>query len=295
MLGFTHRNTTTKNADATVLTNEASGVTLTATSAGDAVSYVMQAPAFAGEDAAVVETTDEAVVRRAYLERHLRWLTVKITETIMADNLGEEYEAPKESLGLPAPVLSIFDDLSDDIRREIPMSEQATITLDAIDRAGYGSHVLFPGTVMIREPSGTTYHRNDATDIVVTARTTAAGLMYTVEAPAIEGEDDSFYFCTDNWEWAQSTYAERWLKTAAVTIGTGFHPDTRAPDYVTYDEDADALVPGLGLHNAALLQQYDAMMEFCFQHLENPYGIGLDAWKQAGLIEPEAPASQPTI
>ncbi|WP_315923187.1 hypothetical protein [Mesorhizobium sp. SP-1A] len=73
-------------------------------------------------------------------------------------------------------------------------------------------------------------------------------------------------------------YAEYWLRWVSVEIGTGFHPDTRAEDYV----------PGLP---STLNKEYDEMIGFCFENIDDPYKVGLDAWGKAGLIDsaPSAP------
>lgn len=67
-------------------------------------------------------------------------------------------------------------------------------------------------------------------------------------------------------------WAERWLRVVAVEIGLGFHPDTPAGDYE----------PAL---EGALAEEYDRMLDFVFERLEDPYAVGLDAWEMAGLIQ----------
>jgi len=73
-------------------------------------------------------------------------------------------------------------------------------------------------------------------------------------------------------------YAEYWLRWVSVEIGIGFHPDTRAEDYV----------PRLP---SKLNKEYDEMIGFCFEYIDDPYKVGLDAWEKAGFIdsEPSAP------
>lgn len=71
---------------------------------------------------------------------------------------------------------------------------------------------------------------------------------------------------------AQTAYAKLWMESVAVGVGLGFHPDT----------PADAYEPAL---EADLAAQYDEMIGFCHDHLEDPYAVGYEAWEKAGLIE----------
>lgn len=77
---------------------------------------------------------------------------------------------------------------------------------------------------------------------------------------------------------ARIAYAEAWLRNVAVSIGLGFHPDTRAGSY------SPPLEPGLA-------SEYDAMLDRVFTLLPDPYEVAYSAWREAGLLEDEpAPA-----
>jgi hypothetical protein len=68
-------------------------------------------------------------------------------------------------------------------------------------------------------------------------------------------------------------YADYWMRWVSVEVGIGFHPDTSAKNYT----------PSLP---AALNNEYDGMISFCFEHMEDPYEVGIDAWEKAGIIDP---------
>ena len=71
----------------------------------------------------------------------------------------------------------------------------------------------------------------------------------------------------------ERAYTEAWIRAVAVSIGIGFHPDTRADHYA----------PPLP---EPLLSEYDAVMDLVCDSGIDPYEVGMDAWRQAGMIEP---------
>lgn len=76
---------------------------------------------------------------------------------------------------------------------------------------------------------------------------------------------------------AQAAYAKGWMQAVAAGIGLGFHPDTPASAYE----------PPL---EAGLADHYDAMIGFCHDHLEDPYAVAMDAWREHGLLS-DGPAA----
>jgi len=70
---------------------------------------------------------------------------------------------------------------------------------------------------------------------------------------------------------ARTAYAEAWLRAVAVEIGLGFHVDTPAGQY------EPPLPEGLGA-------QYDDMISYAHDNLQNPYEVTMAAWLDAGLV-----------
>lgn len=100
---------------------------------------------------------------------------------------------------------------------------------------------------------------------------------FRLQGPAFAGEP-AVAIETDDWSSMLAIYGERWLRWVTVTIGLGFHPDTRADDYVPALPDA-------------LRSVYDPMIDFVFERVpDDPYAIGLDAWEKGGLLnDPPSP------
>lgn len=83
---------------------------------------------------------------------------------------------------------------------------------------------------------------------------------------------DELILQSDDLDEILTAYAEAWMRWVAVHIGMGFHPDTSASEY------EPRLEPGL-------FDQYDEMIGFAHQRLDDIYAISLDAWEKAGVIE----------
>lgn len=137
------------------------------------------------------------------------------------------------------------------------------------DMMGTKLQAAFPGTVRDVEGPGLQGLRNAVYGLTVLAE--GKPVNYTV---TLAGDDDApgenLASTTDLAE-AQSAYARGWLRSAATGIGLGFHPDTPAAGYE----------PPLG---DALAAQYDTMIGFCHDHLEDPYEVSMSAWRDAGLV-----------
>lgn len=76
---------------------------------------------------------------------------------------------------------------------------------------------------------------------------------------------------SDDLDEVLDAYAAEWISKIAVDIGLGFHPDTSVENYVA------ALEP-------AMASQYEDMIAFADERLEDMYGTSLEAWEKAGLI-----------
>jgi uncharacterized protein YciU (UPF0263 family) len=109
------------------------------------------------------------------------------------------------------------------------------------------------GYDLVSPASGITVSVTDSKDI----------LMFDLKAPENAAAAE-FTASTDNWQELCAMYAESWLTWVTAEIGMGFHPDTPAEDYT----------PPLP---APLMGEYDPMISFAHEHLEDPYEIGLNA------------------
>lgn len=69
----------------------------------------------------------------------------------------------------------------------------------------------------------------------------------------------------------QRDYVIQWVRWAAVTIGTGFHPDTPSDDYQ----------PPL---DPVLSDEYDLLLGLSHDYAD-PYEISIEAWEAAGIVE----------
>lgn len=128
------------------------------------------------------------------------------------------------------------------------------------------SHSI-PGTVRTEENGGVRL-ASPASGIAVSVA--GNGGDFEVISPEFEGEEAwTGRFAT--WDDACSAFADRWLRWVTVTIGLGFHPDTRAEDY------SEPLPEPLA-------SEYDLMLSFAFMHLEDPYAVGMDAHEKTGNL-----------
>lgn len=93
--------------------------------------------------------------------------------------------------------------------------------------------------------------------------------IFEVRSPEFAGEPE-FSDSTEFWDQAARIYAERWIRWVTAEIGLGFHPDTRAEDYEPPLEQP-------------LRTEYDPALGFVFEHLEDPYEVGLDAMYKSGV------------
>jgi uncharacterized protein YciU (UPF0263 family) len=109
------------------------------------------------------------------------------------------------------------------------------------------------GYDLVSRASGITVSVTDNSDI----------LMFELMAPE-NAASKEFSGSTDDWKELCRMYAECWVTWVTAEIGMGFHPDTPADDYS----------PGLP---QPLKGEYDPMIDFASEHLEDIYAVGLDA------------------
>jgi hypothetical protein len=273
-----------RNGDTETLTSEASGVVLTATPQGDTLSYVMTAPAFPGEEATTFTSTDAPAVRSAYLERHLRWIAATVGEGFVAGANADEYGSVEAGLGLPENVQTVYDDIMGEIHDDFSDWRIKDIVADALTKIGQDPDRPFLATAVSKDDHDVTHYRNDVVGVDITETELVTGTTYRMEAKSFAGED-AFVLNTDDVDLMQAAYAERWMRYASATIGTGFHPDTPAAGYAMHDAATGISVEGIGETDAPLLRQYDVMIGYCHDHLEDPYEYSMDAWEKAGHLE----------
>lgn len=111
-----------------------------------------------------------------------------------------------------------------------------------------------------------------ASGITVSVTDNADILMFDLKAAANEATA-AFSASTDDWAELCAMYAESWLTWVTAEIGMGFHPDTPANDY------------SLPLPQP-LRSEYDPMIGFVFEHIEDPYAIGLAAMQRMEFDKP---------
>lgn len=102
-----------------------------------------------------------------------------------------------------------------------------------------------------------------ASGITVSVTDNADILMFDIKSPE-NAASKEFSGNTDDWKELCRMYSECWVTWVTAEIGMGFHPDTRADDYT----------PGLP---QPLKGEYDPMIDFASEHLEDIYATGLDA------------------
>lgn len=139
----------------------------------------------------------------------------------------------------------------------------------------------FPHTVSVPTGDDSRLLRNEVYGIsILIGRSSESGKpssFFKVSRPTEASPDGEGAVLVQTQKEAQAAYAALWMEAAAVGIGLGFHPDTPAENY------SPALEPDLAA-------QYDDMIGFCHDHLEDPYAVGYDAWEKAGLITPSPSA-----
>lgn len=124
---------------------------------------------------------------------------------------------------------------------------------------------------------GSAVYKSQTSDLeIIQADAKDPSSAMTFKAPAFKGHE-AYELGIRGEATLAAEYADYWLRWVSVEIGTGFHPDTRAEDY-------EPRLP------AALNKEYDEMIGFCFEHIDDPYKVGLDAWEKAGYIDPEPSA-----
>ena len=104
---------------------------------------------------------------------------------------------------------------------------------------------------------------------------------YLLAAPA-NPASDALTLSTDDWEELSRAYAESWITWVTTEIGMGFHPDTPSEEYS----------PPLPKDLAA---EYDGMIGFSHDHLEDVYEVGMATMQRMGWHEgpiPESAAGQ---
>jgi uncharacterized protein YciU (UPF0263 family) len=109
------------------------------------------------------------------------------------------------------------------------------------------------GYDLVSRSSGITVSVTDNSDV----------LIFELKAPENAAAAE-FTASTDNWQELRRMYAESWITWVTAEIGMGFHPDTPADHYT----------PPLP---SPLKGEYDFMISFAHEHLEDPYAVGLDA------------------
>jgi len=112
--------------------------------------------------------------------------------------------------------------------------------------------------------------------IRVSVDETSASPAFKMSVPAAPGSD-GYDFGTDDWIDLSVAYADAWLRWAITHVGTGFHIDTPASDYV----------PPL---DEPLRSELDPMIDFAHRYLNDPYEVAMDAAEKAGLWGEQKPA-----
>ena len=127
---------------------------------------------------------------------------------------------------------------------------------------------------------GSAVYKSQTSDLeIIQADAKNPNSAMMIKAPAFKGHE-AYEVEIQGEETVAAKYADYWLRWVSVEIGTGFHPDTSAELY-------DPRLP------VALNAEYDGMLDFCFEHIPDPYEVGINAWEKAGYIDPDPAPSAP--